>query len=409
MNLVFCPHCGKQHPNQSAFCPETGQPIQQMPAAAVAAAHAPSAPQGYAQQAYAPHAQQAYAPPGQPYASAGPRAAGVRHSYPLAVREAGFATAVGLMMRTMPYALVRFGVLLCISIVTLVWGILAFGGWGLLAAKVHPGVGFGWFFFLCMIYGYVWTIVVRYFLYLLKCGHIAVLTELITSGQIGNGNEGMFAYGKRIVKSRFGEASVLFVVDRLVSGVVRAFNRTLDFVASLLPIPGLSSVVSFANSVIYAATTYIDETIFSYGLARQETNPWASAKDGLIYYAQNSKEILKTGVYAVILDKVLTFFVWVVMLAPAFVISWFMPRAMVGVGFWFVVVFAALLASNVRAAFIKPIFLIMTMTKFHLQVQNQPINQEWDERLGRVSGKFRELDEKMRSYRRDPIPVPAAV
>jgi len=125
------------------------------------------------------------------------------------------------------------------------------------------------------------------------------LTELITVGQIGNGSEGMFAYGKRVVKSRFGEASVLFVVDRLVSGVVRAFNRTLDFVAGLLPIPGLSSVVSFANSVIYAATTYIDETIFSYGLARQETNPWASAKDGLIYYAQNSREILKTGIYAV--------------------------------------------------------------------------------------------------------------
>ena len=92
----------------------------------------------------------------------------------------------------------------------------------------------------------------------------------------------------------------------------------------------------------------------------------------------------------------------------AFIISWIMPRSVVGYGFWFVVVFAAMLASNVRAAFIKPIFLIMTMTKFHVQVQNQPINQEWDARLGQVSGKFRELDEKMRGYRRDPLPAPAA-
>jgi hypothetical protein len=341
-----------------------------------------------------------------PYAPPGPRAPEVRHSYPLAVREAGFSTAVGLLMRTLPYALVRFGILLCISFVTLVWAVIAFGGWGWLGSKVHPGVGFGWFLFACMIYGSLWTMVVRYFLYLLKCGHIVVLTELITSGRIANGDEGMFAYGKRVVKSRFGEVSALFVVDRVVSGVVRAFNRTLDFVAGLLPIPGLSSVVSFANSVVYAATTYIDETIFSYGLARQETNPWASAKDGLIYYAQNSKEILKTGVYAVILDKVLSFVVWVAMLAPAFVISWLMPRSVVGFGFWFVVVFAALLASSIRAAFIKPIFLIMTMTKFHVQVQNQPINQEWDERLGRASGKFRELDERIRGYGREPIPAP---
>jgi hypothetical protein len=331
----------------------------------------------------------------------------VRHSYPVAIRDAGFSTAVGLMMRTLPYALARFGVLLVISVVTLIWYVIAFGGWALLGSRVHPGVGFAWFLFSCAVYGYLWGFVVRYFLYLLKCGHIAVLTELMTKGHIDNGNEGMFSYGKRIVKSRFGEVTILFVVDRLVSGIVRAFNRTLDFVAGLLPIPGLSSIVSFANAVIYAATTYIDETIFSYGLARQETNPWASAKDGLIYYAQNSKEILKTGVYAVILDKVLTLVVWVVMLVPAFAISWALPRAMGGIGFWFVFLFAALLASNVRAAFLKPIFLIMIMSKFHVQVQNQPINQEWDERLGRVSGKFRELDEKMRGYHRDPVPLPA--
>lgn len=30
---------------------------------------------------------------------------------------------------------------------------------------------------------------------------------------------------------------------------------------------------------------------------------------------------------------------------------------------------------------------------------------QWDEGLGRVSGKFRELDDKMRGYR--PVPVPA--
>jgi hypothetical protein len=38
--------------------------------------------------------------------------------------------------------------------------------------------------------------------------------------------------------------------------------------------------MSLVNAVIYAATTYLDETIFSYGLARRETNPWASAKEG---------------------------------------------------------------------------------------------------------------------------------
>jgi hypothetical protein len=307
----------------------------------------------------------------------------------------------------MPYALARFGILFAVSVATLIWYVVAFGGWALLGTRVHPLVGFGWFFAACAIYGYLWWLIVRYFLYLLKCGHIAVLTELMTKGRLDDGGQGMFAYGKRIVQSRFGEVTVLFVIDSLVKGVVRAFNRTLDFVAGLLPIPGLSSIVSFVNAVIYAATTYLDETIFSYGLAREETNPWASAKDGLIYYAQNSKEILKTGVYVVILDKVLTIAVWAVMLVPAFAVSWIMPRSILAVGGWFVFLLAVLLASSIRAAFLKPLFLIMVMAKFHVQVQNQPINQEWDERLSRASTKFREIDEKMRGYRREPVALPA--
>jgi hypothetical protein len=311
-------------------------------------------------------------------------------------------------MKTLPYALARFGILLAVSIVTLIWYVVAFGGWAILGSNIHPGVGLGWFLTCCGVYGWVWWLVVRYFLYLLKCGHIAVLTELITKGQIDDGGKGMFAYGKDVVKSRFGEVNVLFAVDSLVSGVLRTFNRTLDFVTNLLPIPGLSSLASFVKAVIYAATTYLDETIFSYGLARQETNPWASAKDGLIYYAQNSQEILKTGVWIVILDKVLTGIVWLVMLAPAFVIAAILPKSMVAVGFWFVFGFAALLAGNVRAAFLKPLFLVMVMTKFHVQIQNQPINQEWDERLSRASNKFRELTDKIRGYRPAPALAPSA-
>jgi hypothetical protein len=357
------------------------------------------------QQAYAP-AQQAYAAAQQPYVQQ-PYGSAVRHSYPLAIREASFSTALGLLMKTLPYALARFGILLAVSIVTLIWYVVAFGGWALLGRSIHPGVGLGWFLSCCGVYGYLWWLVVRYFLYLLKCGHIAVLTELITKGQIDDGGKGMFTYGKDVVKSRFGEVNVLFAVDSLVKGVVRAFNGTLDFVTNLLPIPGLSSLTGFVKAVIYAATTYLDETIFSYGLARQETNPWASAKDGLIYYAQNSKEILKTGVWIVILDKVLTGVVWVVMLAPAFLIAAIMPKSMVAVGFWFVFGFAALLAGNVRAAFLKPLFLVMVMTKFHVQIQNQPINQEWDERLSRVSNKFRELTDKISGYRPAPALAPA--
>lgn len=318
----------------------------------------------------------------------------VRHSYPLAIEQAGFGTAFSLVSRTLPYAVARFGILLAFSAITIVWLILTFGGAGFLGDKVHPWLGVGWMVAGLGLYGYVWWLTVRYFLYLLQAGHIAVLTELITTGQIGAGPEGMFAYGKRVVTERFGQVNILFGLDLLIKGVVGAFNRTLNFIAGLLPIPGLQSLVGIVNAVVRAATSYIDETIFSYNLARGDDNAWRSSKDALIYYAQNSKDILKTAVWVVVIDKVLTAFVWIVMLAPAFLLLAVLPESWAPGGFIGGLIIAALFASNVRQAFLQPIFLVMVMTKFHVCVRNQAINLEWDQRLTGVSKKFGEIKEK---------------
>jgi hypothetical protein len=335
----------------------------------------------------------------------------VRHSYPLAIEHAGFATAVSLVGRTLPYAIVRFGILLGFSVATIVWFLATFGIAAVLA-RIHPLVGLGWVIAGLGVYGWLWRMIVRYALYLIQAGHIAVLTELVTKGSIGHGTEGMFAYGKRVVTERFGEVSLLFGLDLLIRGVVHAFNRTLDWIAHLLPIPGLQSVVGIVNAVIRAATTYIDETIFSYNLARGDENPWRSSKDGLIYYCQNAQEILKTAVWVVVLDKVLTVIVWGVMMAPAFALLGLLPASVAPGGFIAGLVIAALFASNVRQAFLKPIFLVMVMTKFHVVVRNQAINLEWDGRLSSVSSKFQEIKDKAGEAVRPavlPPPLPGAV
>jgi hypothetical protein len=80
----------------------------------------------------------------------------VRHSYPLAIEDAGFGAAISLMTRTLPYAVVRFGVLLGFSMVTIVWLVLAFGGASVLGASVHPWIGIGWLVVSLGAYGYAW-------------------------------------------------------------------------------------------------------------------------------------------------------------------------------------------------------------------------------------------------------------
>lgn len=319
----------------------------------------------------------------------------VRHSYPLAIEKAGVGQAFSLLMKTLPYALVRLGILVAVTVGTLIWigSTVGIGAW--LSARVHEWIGGAWIIGGFGIYGYLWFTIVRYFLYLLKAGHIAVLTEIITKNEIGNGGENMFAYGKNVVKSRFKEVNVLFAMDMLITGVVRAFNRTLDFIGSLLPVPGLSQVTKLVGMVVHAMTTYIDETIFSYSLARGDENPWRSGRDGLVYYAQNCKEILKTSIGIVLLEKVLTIVAFLILFAPAFVVAALMPG---NAAFWAFVI-SALFAFNVNAALLHPLFLIMIMTKFHVCIQGQEINETWAGKLNNVSGKFGEITKRMHDWK----------
>jgi hypothetical protein len=321
----------------------------------------------------------------------------VRHSYPLSVQNADLSTAIGLVMRTAPYALGRFGVLLAISIITLIWYVVTFGGWALLARTIHPVAGLVWFIAGCVMYGYLWRTLVRYFLYMLKAGHIAVLTELITRGRIGDGAEGMFDHGKRVVTERFSQMNAMFALDLLVHGVVRAFNRTLDWIAGLLPVPGLRDLAGIVNAIVYSAATFVDETILSYSLARGDSDVFRASRDGLIYYAQNSKQVLKTGIWIVVLDKVTTFIAWIVMLVPALLVGAILPASIKGTGFLFTLAMSGLLTWNLRAAFLEPLFLTMMMIKFHVSVHGQAINLEWDDNLSRISTKFVELKRRIGS------------
>ena len=89
----------------------------------------------------------------------------VRHSYPLAIEKAGVGQSFQLLMRTLPYAMVRLGILVGISLATIIWigstvGISAF-----LTARVHEIIGGAWFIGGFGIYGYVWYTIVRYFLF----------------------------------------------------------------------------------------------------------------------------------------------------------------------------------------------------------------------------------------------------
>lgn len=315
----------------------------------------------------------------------------VRHSYPLRIRDHGLGTAVALSIRSLPYALTRFAVEMGFTIAGIVWIVVAFGGAAWLGTHVAQAFGWVWLIVCVGGVGWFWATVLRYVMHLIDCGHVAVLTELVTRGEVGNGNELMFAYGRRIVLAKFGQVNALFALNMVIRGVLRSFHRTLDWIAEAIPLPGLEAISSILNIIMSAATRYLDKAIFSYELARNDDDPWRDAREGLVYYCQNAKPILKTAVWIVIQERVLSFLLWIALMIPAGIITTMLPSSVREAGGLVTVVIAILLTIAVRAAFLKPIFMIMTLVRFHTLIENQAIDEAWDARLAQISGNFAQL------------------
>ena len=229
----------------------------------------------------------------------------------------------------------------------------------------------------------------EYILYVVKAGHIAVMVHLIDGRDIPNGQD-QIAYAKDVVKQRFVEANLLFVLDQLVKGAIRAITGLIGGIAAFLPIPGLGGLVAFINTVIRLSLTYVDEIILGYNIRINSSSPFETARQGVVLYAQNGKTMVKNAVWLAVIMWGVSFVIFLLMLAPAAAIMWFIPGQLGGWAF----VLAILLAWAFKAAFIEPFAIACLMQVYFKTIEGQVPNPDWDRRLAEASSKFRELKDK---------------
>jgi hypothetical protein len=301
--------------------------------------------------------------------------------------------ALGMMGKTWPFIAFRmvvyFGIALAYVLVTGVgagigWGIGAMGDEDFHISATAWGGGLGFVLTAGVIY-----FLREYILYIVKAGHIAVLVELMDNRPIPDGR-GQIDYATSVVKSRFAEASVLFAVDQLVKGVLRAITGLVDGVASILPIPGLQQVVGVVRAFLRIAVGLVDEVILAYAIRTRSTNPWASARTALVLYGQNYQVMLKNAAWLTVFTYVLSFVVFLFMLAPAAAAVWFLPGGWSAGGF----VFALIFAWAVKAALIEPFAIACLMEVYFGVIAGQEPDPVWDQRLSAASNKFNTLKDR---------------
>ena len=303
------------------------------------------------------------------------------------------AESLRLMRETWPFlvfrAAVYFGIALAYVLAT---GTGAGIGWtlGLFGSDEFQAGAAAW----GGVFGFAGVAAVLYFLreytlYLVKAGHIAVMVEAFEARLLPEG-KGQIAYAQGVVQERFGEASVLFAVDQLVKGVIRAVTGLVEGLASLLPVPGLEGAMKALRAYLRVAVGLLDEVILAHGMRKRSDDPWGSAQEALVLYGQNARPMLVSAAWVALITYVLAFLVFLVMLGPAAAVVWLMPGGWTAGGF----VFALLFAWAVKVALIEPFAIACLMQAFFAVTEGQEPDPEWMTKLEATSAKFRKLGQK---------------
>jgi hypothetical protein len=315
------------------------------------------------------------------------------------MKDFSFSEVLGLMKKTGPFLVFRFLIYFGITLAfVLITGTGAGIGYGIGAiANNAPGggmwgglIGFG-------IAGAIMYFIREYLLYIVKAGHIAVLVELAEGKEIPGG-KGQIAYARERVEDLFVTSSMLFGLDQLIKGILKAFNRTFLSIASFLPIPGAGGAMKFLNTIFNLSLTYLDEVILACLMRTRPENPWAASRTALILYAQNYTAFLKNAVWLAAFIWALTFVVFLVVLGPVALLVGLFP----GTAGPLTLIVALVFAWGIKQAVIEPVGMTALMLVFFKVTKGQAANPEWEAKLDSVSSKFKELTDKAASFVKEP-------
>lgn len=289
-----------------------------------------------------------------------------------------------LLMRTSPILLVKLGAYIVFWVVALLYLGIAF----LVASLVAQAIEIvGVILFIVAIVSVVplYNLAYKYVFFMLKAAHIAVISELLVNGKLPDG-VGQLEWGKQQVTGRFGEVNVMFVVDELVSGVVRAFTGTIYTVARILP-GDMEQFVRIINRIILNATSYIDEAVMARSFIRKGVPVWVNARDGVVLYGMVWKPLLVNAVALMIISYIPFIVAFLLFSLPVGLLISVFSGSLAG---WSII-FTLILAFLIKVAVGDAFAMTAMISAYHKNTQGLKPDAETVAKLDAVSDKFKEL------------------
>lgn len=240
-----------------------------------------------------------------------------------------------------------------------------------------------WLFATAAIY----YVLDHYIGYLVKVGHVAVITEAITTGAIP---ANQITYGKEKVKERFVTANVYFVIDKLVSKAVRQIQKVTGKIGDVLDnVPGIEKFISIINTFINIFLGFIDECCLGYAFYKSDEPVAKVAADGISIYFKNWKELLKGAAKTtviVVIARAIVFAAFAGFFCLFFAIFHWNLLVAVIIGVFFTMV--------IDSSIIHSYAMVSIMTSYMQVAPTTELDGTLYDKLCQCSASFRELFEK---------------
>lgn len=303
--------------------------------------------------------------------------------------------ALGLMIRTWPFVILRAAIHLLIAALLVVAAgagvaagqALAGEPLGSSAALLGGGAG--------LVFGALAVAVLRgRLLHRMTAPHLAALVEALDHRPLPAGRR-QVALANAIVAERFGDAPTLLALDSLIRGVIRTATGLVDgLLADILPVSALDRLARASGAQLRLTMGLIDAVVLAHATRTRSENAWEAAHDGLVLYTQNARPLMVSAVWLSLVGWALAGLV-----ALAAVPSMTpLAEALPGVP-WAVPLAALIFGWAVKAALFDA-FALACMLQLHLRLTlDQDPLPEWRGRLTQVSDKFRQLGEQALRWR----------
>ena len=320
-----------------------------------------------------------------------------------------------LVRKTFPFILTRILVYGLFGLIALIFlGVMI--GVGFLLIKMFGESSAMFILVMILSFGVIYgglKFIERYVLYMVKTGHVAVIVELMRTGEIPEG-KGMVAYGKDQVTDNFGASNVAFVVDKMVHAAVRQIQRWIMRIGNLFSfIPGSKNVIGIINAIMSVSLNYIDEAIMSYIFLQKseksEQTVWKSASDGVVLYAQSWKGILKAAVGSVVFIYAFNIIFFLIFVFPLMFVSNIISADTPGLGSllgFLAVVGAYVLTTVMKRALIDPIVTIIMIRAYQMSIRNIEPQIDLQQKLLGVSSRFKALFNKSKEEEASKVTPP---